>query len=198
MVEAMGETSVSTHDPYALPDGLPVPIDDGACAHLEGTTMPDATLTSTDGSVVDLRVRGTAVFYVYPHTGRPGEDPPPGWNEIPGARGCTPQSCAFRDHHTELRTLGADVYGLSAQSIDEQREFAERESLPYPLLNDSAFALERLLGLPTFTVGDHRFYRRVTFVVQESTIAKVFYPVFPPDRNAEEVVTWLRHRMTGR
>jgi peroxiredoxin len=197
LVETVGETRVS-HDPYKLPDGLPVPTDDGACAHLDGMTMPDVALPAPDGSLVGLRVPGTAVFYVYPHTGRPGEDPPPGWNEIPGARGCTPQSCAFRDHHAELRELGAALYGLSAQSIDEQREFADREHLPYPLLNDSEFALERMLRLPTFSAGDHCFYRRVTLITEDAVIAKVFYPVFPPDENAEEVVTWLRHRMTAR
>jgi peroxiredoxin len=187
-----------SHDPYKLPDGLPVPTDDGAAAHLEGTTMPDVALTATDGSSIGLRVPGTAVFYVYPHTGRPDEDPPPGWNDIPGARGCTPQSCAFRDHHAKLRDLRADLYGLSAQSIDEQREFAEREHLPYPLLNDSGFTLAELLRLPTFFAGDHEFYRRLTLITDDGVIEKVFYPVFPPDANAEEVVTYLRTRIGAR
>ncbi len=181
-----------THDPYGLPDDLPVPIDDGACAHLEGTSMPDVSLPSVDGRAVSLRRPGTAVFYVYPKSGRPGVDPPPGWDQTPGMRGCTPQSCSFRDHHAELRDLGADVYGVSTQSAAEQREFAQRLELPYPLLSDDGCVLERELGLPVVDVTDDlRVYRRVTLITRDGVIEKVFYPVFPPDANAAEVVAWL-------
>ncbi len=182
-----------THDPYTLPADLPVPTDDGACDGLPGRALPGIKLRSTVGDAVRLSdLESTVVFYVYPHTGRPGVDPLPGWNDVPGARGCTPQSCAFRDHHAELQALGADVFGVSAQSTKQQREFADRVHLPYPLLSDDMFVLERQLGLPTFELAGQRFYRRVTFVARDATIVKVFYPVFPPDRNAAEVAMWLQ------
>jgi peroxiredoxin len=186
-----------SHDPYALPDDLPVPIDDGACAHLEGAQMPGVALTSTDGMDVSLRRDGTAVFYVYPKSGRPGVDPPPGWDQTPGMRGCTPQSCSFRDYHAELVALGAEVFGVSTQSSAEQREFAQRLHLPYPLLSDERCALERELGLPAVDVTDSlRVYRRVTLITKAGVIVKVFYPVFPPDANAPETAAWLaEHRM---
>jgi peroxiredoxin len=191
VVEAL-EDEMSTHDPYALPEYLPVPDDDGACAHLEGMQMPEVRLPSTDGSLVDLRVPGPGVFYVYPKSGRPGVDPPPGWNETPGMRGCTPQSCAFRDHHGELAAFGATVYGISTQTTDEQREFAARLELPYPLLSDADGVLAEKLGLPLVDVTDSlRVYRRVTLITRDAEIVKVFYPVFPPDENAAEVVAWL-------
>jgi peroxiredoxin len=147
--------------------------------------------------MIDLAAAAAAtlVVYVYPRTGVPGEPLPPGWDEIPGARGCTPQNCAFRDLHAELSELGATVHGLSAQDIGEQREFAARERIPYPLLNDSPLRLARLLGLPTFEAAGMRLYRRLTFIAQQWTITKVFYPVFPPDRNAADVVSWLRGRV---
>lgn len=187
----------AAHDPYELPDGLPVPIDDGACDHLTGAAVPHVTLTSTHGTGVDLASAAArrAVFYVYPRSGRPGTDPPEGWDEIPGARGCTPQSCAFRDHFSELRRLGADVYGISSQPPEDQREFADRVGLPYQLLSDERFELERALRLPTFAAGGVRCYKRVTIVASGGAIEKVFYPVFPPDRNAEEVVAWLARKM---
>ena len=189
-----------THDPYALPDDLPVPIDDGACAHLDGATMPDVSLPSTDGEHVAMRRDGLAVFYVYPKSGRPGVDPPPGWNETPGMRGCTPQSCSFRDHHAEMRAHGAEVFGISTQSQEEQREFAQRLELQYPLLSDADGALERELGLPAVDVTERlRVYRRVTLITRDGVIEKVFYPVFPPDTNAAEVVAWLdANRMESR
>lgn len=181
-----------THDPYTLPDDLPVPDDDGACAHLEGTRMPEVSLESTDGGVVDVRVLGLAVFYVYPKSGRPGVEPPPGWDQTPGMRGCTPQSCAFRDHHGALVDLGATVYGVSTQTAEEQREFAARLELPYPLLSDPGGLLGSTLGLPLVDVTETvRVYRRVTLISRDAEIAKVFYPVFPPDENAAEVVAWL-------
>ncbi len=188
-----------THDPYSLPDDLPVPIDDGACAHLTGLDLPDVSLRSTDGDVVSIHGRsGTAVFYVYPKSGRPGVDPPSGWNEEPGMRGCTPQSCAFRDLHAELEIF-ASVYGVSSQTGDEQREFAKRLDLRYPLLSDAGFVLEQQIGLPAVQVTEGlRVYRRVTLVVEDGRVEKVFYPVFQPDENAAEVLSYLRSRMATR
>jgi peroxiredoxin len=183
-------------DPYVLPPDLPVPVDDGGAAHLPGATLPPLSLPSTSGGEVDLAeaAEGTLVVYCYPRTGRPGEPLPPGWDEIPGARGCTPQSCAFRDRFADLRALGAVVLGLSAQPLDDQVEFAERVHLPYPVLSDPALRFADALRLPTFDVAGMRLYRRLTFVAREARIAKVFYPVFPPDRNASEVLSWLGSR----
>jgi peroxiredoxin len=177
----------------SLPPDLPVPQDDGAAAGLEGRAVPSLPCQATSGQVVDLAdaAAGTLVLYVYPATGVPGQPLPPGWDQIPGARGCTAENCAFRDHARDLRALGAVVYGLSAQPLAEQAEFAEREHLPYPLLNDSGLTLERVLGLPTFEAGGRRFYRRLTLVARQGRIVKVFYPVFPPDRHPAEVVAWL-------
>lgn len=181
-------------NPYVLPPDLPVPIDDGAADHLEGRAVPALALPSTSGGQVDLSeaaAEGTLVLYLYPRTGRPGEALPEGWDDIPGARGCTPQSCAFRDHFSELDSLGADVLGLSAQLLADQIEFAERVGLPYPILSDPELALADALRLPTFGVAGMRLYRRLTLVAREGRIDKVFYPVFPPDRNAADVVAWL-------
>ena len=179
-------------DPYVLPEGLPVPEDDGAADHLPGQAVPALVLESSAGPV-DLAAlcarRG--VLYVYPRSGRRGEPLLPGWNEIPGARGCTPQSCGFRDHAAELRALGAEVAGLSAQSLADQLEFAERNAMPFPVISDPALRLRDALGLPTFTVAGLELYRRLALVARGGVIAKVFYPVFPPDRNAEEVLAWL-------
>ena len=181
-------------NPYVLPDDLPVPVDDGAADHLEGAEMPAISLPTTSGDALDLRdaARGTLVLYVYPRTGRPGEPLPEGWNDIPGARGCTPQSCAFRDHFGELRALSADVLGMSAQPLSDQTEFAERVELPYPILSDLELALADALALPTFEVAGMRLYRRLTVVARAGRIVKAFYPVFPPDRNAADVVAWLQ------
>ena len=175
-----------------LPSDLPVPVDDGATDHLLGAEVPSAPLASTCGGTVDLAaVRGLVVVYVYPRTGVPGEPSPEDWDQIPGARGCTPQSCAFRDHLAELAARGAGVVGISAQSSEEQRGFAEREHIPYPLLSDGSLLLADALKLPTFTAGGMRFYKRLTFVARAGRIEKVFYPVFPPDRNAAEVLAWF-------
>lgn len=181
-------------DLHALPDDLPVPEKDGAADHLPGAPVPSVELPASAGGLVDLALaaRETLVVYVYPGTGVPGRPLPAGWDQVPGARGCTPQSCAFRDHMRELGDLGASVMGLSGQDMGEQREFAEREHIPYPLLNDSEFVLASKLGLPTFQLDGARYYRRLTFVARAGRIAKVFYPVFPPQRNAAEVVDWLR------
>jgi peroxiredoxin len=180
-------------DPKALPDGLPVPEDDGAADHLPGMAMPDIALAATTGGSVSLaRLQGRTVLYAYPRTGRPGVDMPPDWDAIPGARGCTPQSCGFRDHFAELRELGADhVFGLSTQDTAYQREMAERLHLPFPVLSDENLALTRALRLPTFE-AEGTLMKRMAMVVDDGRIAHVFYPVFPPDRNAAEVVEWLR------
>ena len=177
---------------YQLPHDLPVPVDDGACAHLEGTTVPVLELESTLGPL-DLASFGAerAVLYVYPRTGQPGREVPAEWDAIPGARGCTPQSCGFRDHREELRRLGVRLAGLSAQTLEEQIELSERLGLLHPVLADPDLRLRDELGLPTFEFEGATLYRRVTLLFDAGRIAKVFYPVFPPDRNAEEVVAWL-------
>jgi peroxiredoxin len=176
-----------------LPSDLPVPVDDGAADHLAGLALPRLRLPSTLGGELDLAdaARDLVVVYVYPRTGTPGEPLPEGWDEIPGARGCTPQSCAFRDHVAELAALGAGVVGLSAQPADEQRAFAEREHIPYPLVSDSSLQLAAALRLPTFEVAGMHLYRRLTLIARTGRIEHVFYPVFPPDRNAADVLAWL-------
>jgi peroxiredoxin len=185
-------------DYHALPPDLPVPADDGAADHLAGRWLPALTLAATTGGTLELADAGAGpgalVLYVYPRTGTPGRPSPDGWDAIPGARGCTPQSCAFRDHHAELRALGAGVLGLSAQPAEEQAAFAVREHLPFALLSDPELRLADALGLPTFEAGGMTLYKRITLVVQDGAIAKAFYPVFPPDRNAADVLAWLRQR----
>lgn len=176
-----------------LPDDLPVPVDDGAADHLETMRLPATTLAATNGESVELtRLAGLVVLYIYPMTGRPGTPLPDGWDGIPGARGCTPQSCAFRDHHAELQALGARVFGLSAQSSEYQAEVRDRLHLPFELLSDSSLGLKQALRLPTFETAGMELYRRITLIVRDGTIEKVFYPVFPPDRNADAVLQWLR------
>jgi Peroxiredoxin len=178
---------------YELPKNLPVPPDDGACNHLVGLRIPSLLLTSTRGGEVDLSsLRGRTVVYCYPRSGRPDQDIPKGWNEIPGARGCTPQSCAFRDHYQELQKLGARVFGLSTQDTDYQREAAERLHLPFGLLSDSSLTFTHALRLPTFEVEGMILIKRLTLVIDNGQIIKVFYPVFPPDKNAAAVIEWLR------
>jgi peroxiredoxin len=178
-------------DPYVLPEGLPVPVDDGAADHLTGAELPDIVLPSSQGGV---NVRDFEVIYVYPRAGRPGRPLLPGWDEIPGARGCTPQSCGFRDHNAELAALGARVAGVSAQSLDDQVEFAERNQMPFPVITDEWLDLARDPGLPTFDVEGLTLYKRLALVAERGRIVKVFYPVFPPDRNAQDVLDWLEAR----
>ena len=176
-----------------LPTGLPVPEDDGAADHLCGLTLPSLRLPSTLGEPVDLaEIDGDClVAYVYPRTGTPGQPLPAGWDDVPGARGCTPQSCAYRDGLAELSSLGAAVVGISAQSPADQLEFAEREHIPFALLSDSNLGLAAALRLPTFEVDGMTLYKRLTLVAEAGRISKVFYPVFPPDKNAPEVLAWL-------
>jgi peroxiredoxin len=182
-------------DLFVLPDNLPVPTDNGACAHLEGSELPSIALLSTSGRSVDLSVeRGIVIVYFYPLTGVPGSLPMSGWNEIPGARGCTPQSCAFRDHHAELKRLGAAVYGASAQPLAQQKEAVVRLHLPFELLNDSALEFAAAMKLPTFEFDSARLIKRLTLIIENGEIRKVFYPVFPPDKNAADVIAWLEAR----
>lgn len=178
-----------------LPPDLPVPLDDGAADHLPGLELPALTLPSTKGEPVDLAAiaaeAATLVLYVYPRTGTPGEQLPEGWDAVPGARGCTPQNIGFRDHRAQLTVLGADVVGLSAQPSEDQQAFAAREHIPFPLLSDPDLRLAAALRLPTFEIAGMTLYRRITLIAREGVIARVFYPVFPPDRDAANVAAWL-------
>ena len=179
-------------DLHSLPPGLPVPIDDGACAHLQGATLPPVTLAATSGERVTLAtLPGRTVVYAYPRTGVPDRDPPPGWDQIPGARGCTPQSCGYRDQMAAFRAFGARVFGLSTQTTAYQQEAAERLHLPFPLLSDAALELTRALRLPTFVIEGQTLLKRATLVIDAGRIVHVFYPVFPPDRDAAHVLDWL-------
>jgi peroxiredoxin len=175
-------------DVYSLPPDLPVPEDDGGADHLPGLELPDLVLDSSRGPV---NVRDFDVVYVYPRSGRPDQPLLPNWNETPGARGCTPQSCAFRDLFPEL---GVRVAGLSAQTLDDQLEFAERNRMPFPVVADPERKLGAALGLPTFEIAGLTLYKRITLIAQDARIVKVFYPVFPPDANAGDVLAWLRAR----
>src|SRR5215470_5100639 len=184
----------STHDPNVLPPDLPVPVDDGAARHLVGMRLPSLALQATDGTQVDLaKLGGRTVVYVYPRTGRPGVALPEGWDAIPGARGCTPQSCSFRDHFSELKALGvANLFGLSTQDSDYQREAVDRLHLPFAILSDAGLQLARALSLPTFEVAGVTLLKRMVLVIDDGVIAKAFYPIFPPDESAAVVVGWLR------
>lgn len=175
-------------DVYSLPPDLPAPEDDGAADHLTGLELPELVLESSLGPV---NVRELDVVYVYPRSGRPDEPLLPNWNETPGARGCTPQSCAFRDLHADL---GVPVAGLSSQPLQDQLDFAERNRMPFPVISDPERKLGAALGLPTFDIAGLTLYKRITLVAEHGRIAKVFYPVFPPDANAGEVLAWLRSR----
>ena len=179
----------------SLPPDLPVPEDDGAADHLTGMELPPLELGVAGGGRFDLREAatiGTLVAFVYPRTGTPGQANPPGWDDIPGARGCTPETCGFRDHHKDLAKLHADVYGVSTQSTDYQQEMVKRLEVPFEVLSDETFAFTRALKLPTFTVEGMTLLKRLTLIVRGGKIEKVFYPVFPPDKHAEEVITWLK------
>lgn len=182
------------HDPTQLPDDLPVPADDGAAEHLPGIPLPALTYDATDGSTVRLDDLGPGrtVLYLYPKTGRPGVAMPPGWDEIPGARGCTTEACDFRDHHRKLLVAGAArVYGLSSQSPAYQAEAVERLRLPYSLLADPELRLAAALDLPTFSAGGERLYERLSLIVRDGSVEHVFYPVFPPNEHAQEVLAWF-------
>lgn len=186
---------MGNRDLTSLPSDLPIPVDGGGADHLVGLHYPGIALHSTDGRLVRLS-ESTAlrtVVYCYPRTGRPGVAPlSEDWDQIPGARGCTPEACSFRDHNEELSSLGAEVYGVSTQDTEYQREAVERLHLPFPLLSDADLELAQALRLPTLEVAGLTLLKRLTFVIRESRIEHVWYPVFPPERHAEEVVSWLR------
>lgn len=176
-----------------LPENLPAPVDDGAADHLFQSNLPDASFRATNNKVVNIgKLPGTVVLYIYPMTGRPDTPLPSGWGEIPGARGCTPQSCSFRDHYSELQALNAQVFGLSAQQTDYQLEAKMRLHLPFELLSDKELILKSELHLPTFKTEGMELYKRITMIAQDANIRKVFYPVFPPNENADHVLSWLR------
>jgi peroxiredoxin len=191
------QTQPTPTDWLTLPPNLPRPVDDGAARHLPGAKVPSIALESTTGHKVDLSRESRAVVFCYPRTGRPGEDlpgPDGSWDAIPGARGCTPQACAFRDAMGEFAGLGYTVYGLSAQTIDHQREAAERLHLPYELLADESFAFVDAARLPTFEHAGNRYLKRLTMVIEDGRIDHVFYPVFPPDKSPGEALDWLASR----
>jgi peroxiredoxin len=172
---------------------IPAPVDDGATRHLLGARVASAPLPATSGETVDLAaLRGRTIVYAYPRTGRPGIENPDGWDMIPGARGCTPQTCSFRDHFAELKELSVDhLFGLSTQDPDYQREAAERLHLPFAILSDEHLKLTRAMNLPTFEASGMTLLKRFTLVIDDGRVTHVFYPVFPPDRSASEVVEWL-------
>jgi len=177
-----------------LPENLPIPVDDGAAAHLQGVLLPDLALQSTDGTTVNLAgLSGRWVLYIYPMTGQPNVALPDGWDAIPGARGCTPQSCSFRDHYSEIKALNAGVFGLSTQDTEYQREARDRLHLPFQLLSDSTLQLKHVMRLPTLMAAGMELFKRLTLITQDGRIEKVFYPVFPPDQNANDVLAWLRN-----
>jgi peroxiredoxin len=183
-------------DYMTLPGDLPVPHDDGAADHLPGMTMPSLTLSTSDGGRVNLadESSGRIVVYLYPLTGRAGVDLPEGWDAIPGARGCSTEACDFRDHYADLRSAGvAGVWGMSSQDPEYQAEVVERLHLPFSMISDPQLALADALNLPTFSAaGDDRLYARLTLVIRSGVIEHVFYPIFPPNTHAQQVLDWLR------
>ena len=180
-------------DIHTIPDDLPIPEDDGAADQLVDAVVPAIALKATTGETVRLdQLDGRTVLFCYPRTGRPDEELPPGWNAIPGARGCTPEACGFRDAHQQFADLGVRVLALSTQPSDYQREMADRLHLPFPVLSDERLELTRELGLPTFDTSGWTLLKRLTLVIDDGRIAHVFYPVFPPDTHAAEVLDWLR------
>ncbi|MDP1659179.1 MAG: peroxiredoxin [Methylotenera sp.] len=177
-----------------LPSNLPIPKDDGAAKHLEGLYLPGIQLNSTDGSLINIgNLAGKWVLYFYPMTGQPNVPLPDGWDAIPGARGCTPQSCSFRDYFAELKLLNTNIVGISSQTTEYQLEAKLRLHLPFELLSDSQLQLKHALNLPVFNIETLELYQRLTMIVDNNRIVKVFYPVFPPDKNAEVVIEWLKN-----
>lgn len=177
-----------------LPDNLPVPLDDGAADHLRGLMLPKVSLQSTQGKDIAIGgIWGRVVIYCYPMTGQPGVALPDGWDEIPGARGCTPQNCAFRDHYQELQALGAEVIGLSVQSTEYQREMAESLHLPFPVVSDINYQFQKALNLPTFVTAGMTLLKRVTLIANAGVIEAVHYPIFPSNSDPEWVINYLKN-----
>lgn len=182
-----------------LPTSLPVPQEDGACHHLPGSALPHISLPSTGGRMVDLdNLTAPTVIFFYPRNAQPGEEIPEAWNVIPGARGCTPHSCGFRDLHQEFKALGFQVFGASTQGTEYQKELVQRVHLPFEILSDAEFKLVDALRLPTFEYNGLRLVKRMAWIIESGKITKVFYPVFPPDKNADEVLAWLKSRQPPR
>ncbi len=180
-------------DLHSLPSDLPIPIDDGAAKHLVGLRLPPIALPSTLGAPIQLdALSGISVIYSYPMTGRPDKTLPENWDLIPGARGCTPQACSYRDHYTELQSFGAKLYGLSTQSPDYQKEMAERLHLPFAVLSDEALKLAASISLPTFVANGITLLKRLTLICRDDQIIHVNYPVFPPDKDIDRVISFLR------
>jgi len=177
-----------------LPANLPVPKDDGAARHLAGMILPDIALRSTKNRLVNLSklTAPRIVVYAYPRTGQPGQPVPAGWDDIPGARGCTPETCGFRDHHKDLAKLHAEVFGISTQDTPYQQEMVKRLEVPFEVLSDEHFAFIKALRLPTFTVDGMTLNKRLTLIARNGHIEQVFYPIFPPDKHADEVIAWLK------
>jgi len=185
-------------DIHTIPEDLPIPEDDGAADHLLDAVVPPIALTATTGETIRLDgLDGRTVLFCYPRTGRPDEELPPGWDAIPGARGCTPEACGFRDAHQQFADLGVRVLALSTQGPGYQREMADRLHLPFPVLSDERLELTDELGLPTFETSGWTLLKRMTLVIDDGRIAHVFYPVFPPDRHAGQVLDWLRGEAEG-
>ncbi len=178
-----------------LPKDLPVPQDDGAADHLKGKRLPNVKLAATNGQAIDLGdLPGTVVIYCYPMTGQPNVPLPDGWDQIPGARGCTPQSCSFRDHYQEIRALGADVIGLSVQNTDYQKEMAERLHLPFPVVSDIHYEFQKALSLPTFQAAGMTLLKRLTLIVKNGVVEAVHYPIFPSDSDPDWVIGRLKNQ----
>ena len=178
-----------------LPKDLPVPQDDGAADHLQGKRLPNVKLAATNGQVIHLGdLPGTVVIYCYPMTGQPNVPLPDGWDQIPGARGCTPQSCSFRDHYQEIRALGADVIGLSVQNTDYQKEMAERLHLPFPVVSDIHYEFQKALSLPTFQAAGMTLLKRLTLIVKNGVVEAVHYPIFPSDSDPDWVIGRLKNQ----
>ena len=194
VASSTGKAMTQTTPLDQLPPNLPVPQDDGGCRHLVGMRLPALELPSTRNRRVNLSkvTARRVVVYAYPMTGRPGVTLPAGWDDIPGARGCTLETCGFRDHHADLGKLQTEVYGVSVQTTEYQQEMVERLKVPFEVLSDAPMALVRALKLPTFTVGGMTLIKRLTIVASAGRIEHVFYPVFPPDTHAEEVIAWLK------
>ena len=197
LVLAMPQTNLNQ-----LPANLPRPKDDGGARHLKGMAIPDLELPSTSDRRVNLAKVATGhvprvIVYCYPMTGQPGKALPAGWDDIPGARGCTPETCGFRDHHKDLAKLHAEVFGVSTQTTAYQQEMVKRLEVPFEVLSDEHFALTNALRLPTFTVDGMRLLKRLTLVVRGGRVEHVFYPVFPPDKHANEVIAWLKAHPVG-
>ena len=192
--DASAHIIMSSHNPLNLPDNLPIPVDDGACNHLEGMILPSVFLEATNGEKLNIAEisKQKTIFYFYPRTGIPGKNPPEGWNEIPGARGCTPQTCNFRGTYHEFKKLNVSIFGVSTQTTEYQAEAVSRLTLPFLMLSDKNLELSRYLQLPTFEVLGVTLIKRITLVADEGRIIKYFYPIFPPDKNADEVLKYLK------